>query len=772
MTLALPKPTSTESMEDFVVRAHQELMSAVPEPMERNMLVWQQWRTYRGATPEEQVAQRLFTRDRYDMRPNVCVFAEHSAVDSEGQPREYDLAEMIRVTRGNNARILDVDAFSPICDGHTTPPEEPIQRDPEVLGYAGPFRLGMIGRTKPRWAVFGDEWHRKDKIEKLDAKPRRSVELWTFRTDRDKMYFDPIAALGAETPRLPLPLQYRQEARDGAMVDRYQYCLPGGGNTRTKRFSKPESKKYGVADGVVMEAMSGGDLGARLAKRTRNAKPEADQYGVISGGLAGGAAGTAAGGLTGAALGTAVGGPVGGVLGAGIGAGTGGTAGAALGGTAGALMNAKPGEPIQYEWEESKHPRADDGKFSGDGRTGPQTPTTPTGAAPGDAARDPQQTPTQTTETPEQLMQRLLADQKRRQQQRKAEMTPNLRRAADLHDANAAWGREFRQVWRHLSREERQQFREYSGEMNLKKGVALGAALLAGYGAYRGTKATARGLVGLGKATGRAGKRAAVAAGQGLKRAAPHVGRAGAATGRGAQQAAVAAAPHVRNAGAAAARGAATGARAVGRGVRQAGVAASPHVRAGAAAAGRGVATGTRIGGAHAKRAAAAAPPAAKAAQVAALKGVQRGVGGANANIRAVGMRRTARALNNPAMRARVMRRSQVHDPDAMADRYAMPLGAYDPRSSLAPPIEFSDGTPTAAPGVTADDAARIAAAFAALLPDPASVADEPTDQLSQKDPRTPWEQEYDNPMSARNLIKTFGGFDPGSNPLGTRPHF
>jgi hypothetical protein len=140
---------------------------------------------------------------------------------------------MVRCVRGNNHRIRDFDGFAPLSDGHTPAPDDPDQTRPPILGYVGPYRLGMIGREKPRWAVFADEAHLRGPAEEtLKGQPRRSVELWTFANDPTKMYFDPIAALGSETPRLPLPVTYSDlETAQGVTVTRYSFVSPGASNT-------------------------------------------------------------------------------------------------------------------------------------------------------------------------------------------------------------------------------------------------------------------------------------------------------------------------------------------------------------------------------------------------------------------------------------------------------------------------------------------------------------------------------------------------------------
>jgi hypothetical protein len=261
-------PTRDETYEHYVVRAHRQLMQAMPDPDERNELIWSNWERARGLTEEQRRAAKVFgDPSRYQPNRNVCVFAEHSAVDGQGQQRQYDLPALVRIVRTNNHRICDFDGFAPISDGHTPNPEDPVQTEPEILGYAGPYRLGMIGRKEPRWAVFCDEWHSSHALDRLRAKPRRSVELWTFANDPKRMHFDPIAAIGSETPRLNLPVKFRRQSRDGVLVERYTFSAPsmaspGAGNTFVKddySTASKEGKSMALSNediGQIMQALT------------------------------------------------------------------------------------------------------------------------------------------------------------------------------------------------------------------------------------------------------------------------------------------------------------------------------------------------------------------------------------------------------------------------------------------------------------------------------------------------------------------------------------
>lgn len=340
-------PEQNESYDHFVIRAHRLLQDQIPDPDERNEVIWSTWEQFLGPTEEEQLASKHFPADRYTRRRNICYFAEHSAVDGQGRPRQYGLAEMIRVARGGNERIADFDGFAPLSDGHTPGPEDPDQTMPEVLGYAGPYRLGMIGRKKPRWAVFADEYHPQEHQDVLRKRPRRSVELWTFKNDPTRMYFDPVAVLGSETPRLSLPVKYRQAIRDGAHVERYSFESPGGANTFVTGSGNMKDEYCNDGEAKKYESHSTPARPSTVPS-TRDQVTGNTGLGKAAGAL-GGAVGSAAkqygrtGAKVGGALGAAAGGPVGAAAGAAIGAGKGKRKQAAIGAAKGSALGIPAG---------------------------------------------------------------------------------------------------------------------------------------------------------------------------------------------------------------------------------------------------------------------------------------------------------------------------------------------------------------------------------------------------------------------------------------------
>lgn len=233
------------------MRAHRDLLISVPEPTERNHVIWEAWSAAFGDT-ERQRADVRFAKTQYEKKPDVCYFSEHetSSTGADGQPmvRRYDATKLREIIDENNGRIADVDAYPTIIDRHTAPSGTRDPSPPETLGVAGPLRLGMIGRLNPRFAIFADEYVRRDKLAKIADKGGRSVEVLTQKST-GKSYLNPIAAI-SEAPRLPLPVQFSFGHDSDEIVERYTAiapysmtaaAFPSGGNTHHSQFGKPDN---------------------------------------------------------------------------------------------------------------------------------------------------------------------------------------------------------------------------------------------------------------------------------------------------------------------------------------------------------------------------------------------------------------------------------------------------------------------------------------------------------------------------------------------------
>lgn len=215
------KPTTSETQPQFAIRYHEAMANRIPDTEARNNAMFDAWFGARGDDDLEQYAARKFPEAQFKRVPLVAVFEEHETREGpEETPVKYSRDDLAAIVENMNERIRDRDSFRPISDGHTTR-ETP---SPEVLGYAGPFYLGQIGRVNPTWAIFQSEHHYKDAVPTLAKRPARSVEVWRASRMRDR-YFHPIAALGSEAPRLDLHMpalygRWEHEAT-GELVERY-----------------------------------------------------------------------------------------------------------------------------------------------------------------------------------------------------------------------------------------------------------------------------------------------------------------------------------------------------------------------------------------------------------------------------------------------------------------------------------------------------------------------------------------------------------------------
>ncbi len=260
-----PHPLPNESREDYTIRAHQLLMGEVPDPYQRNQVVWQASDKFFGDLGRQR-AESWFPAEQFEHRRDMCHWFEHEvdAIGPNGQPtvRKNDVNRIKAIVQENNLRIADTDAYAAIIDKHTAPPNQPVPEGheapppPKTIGFSGSYRIGMIGRIHPKFALFADEYRSRDALQVFKDRPRRSVEVLTLRAN-GRSYIDATAAL-SEAPRLPLPVQYspgshvteRYQAEavfadaeryegEGAYAGGSNTFLPGGGfgpNKNTDKF--------------------------------------------------------------------------------------------------------------------------------------------------------------------------------------------------------------------------------------------------------------------------------------------------------------------------------------------------------------------------------------------------------------------------------------------------------------------------------------------------------------------------------------------------------
>jgi hypothetical protein len=232
------KPLPGETQVEFFVRAFRALKQKIPNRNQRSVAVLKLWKT----SPEHQelaelTAARLPPSEFIAAGPSP-IFAEHTVTEGSAESGDerrvvYDREALESIVARCNERILDTGDFAPLTDGHTPTAEQKAAgaEQPEILGYDGPFYLGVIGNRKPRWAIFADEHCHRADLDRVKRLPRRSPEVWLEPNVGDRI-LDPIAALGAETPRLDCGMTRFSRASDGRMVARYSAAaFPGGFNT-------------------------------------------------------------------------------------------------------------------------------------------------------------------------------------------------------------------------------------------------------------------------------------------------------------------------------------------------------------------------------------------------------------------------------------------------------------------------------------------------------------------------------------------------------------
>jgi len=182
---------------------------------------------------------------------------------------EFGMSQLKAVADRCNRRIAETGDYAAIVVGHTPDPGDEGAAQPELVGYAGPFRLGTIGEGERKcWAILADFHIFKNDLAKVRKHPRRSPELCLEDT-YEEMFLDPIALLGAEAPRLDLGLLTGAQGGDGAalaaempakrlysflkngrQVEKYAMAacaMPSAGNVHVPNQSTQPAKKYAAA---------------------------------------------------------------------------------------------------------------------------------------------------------------------------------------------------------------------------------------------------------------------------------------------------------------------------------------------------------------------------------------------------------------------------------------------------------------------------------------------------------------------------------------------
>lgn len=185
----------------------------------------------------------------FEISHDVPVFCEHTGDDGTVYTREV----LEAICANQNARIEDTGDYTAICAGHTPTPDDRTAGAamPEVVGFSGPYYVGIIGSKKPKAAIIARNWGIfKDRVNVARRLPRRSVEIYQEADPRDR-YFDPIAILGADMPRLDLGLAYSR-IHEGAKVARYAAAFPSGSDTFVPAPAAKQPAKYSEQESVML----------------------------------------------------------------------------------------------------------------------------------------------------------------------------------------------------------------------------------------------------------------------------------------------------------------------------------------------------------------------------------------------------------------------------------------------------------------------------------------------------------------------------------------
>jgi hypothetical protein len=163
----------------------------------------------------------------------VPVFVEHEATLSDGRRVRFDWRLLSAIVRNCNRRIEEAGGYATVIIGHTKGPGD----NPPIIGFAGPFSLGILNG---RVTVFADFHLYPEHADALRRYPRRSAEF-ILHEDLSRTFFDPIALLGGEVPRLDLGVTLLYSAIvNGARVERYAAVMPGPSNTYLPRHGVTE----------------------------------------------------------------------------------------------------------------------------------------------------------------------------------------------------------------------------------------------------------------------------------------------------------------------------------------------------------------------------------------------------------------------------------------------------------------------------------------------------------------------------------------------------
>ncbi len=223
--------------------------------------------TAEAARPEDLPVGRVrhsrgpFDDSEFTTFPDVPVFAEHVTKRKDGEKLEFGRPELEAIARRCNRRIQETGDYAVLTLGHTPDPDDANGKDPEVVGYAGPYKVGLVGQPggPHRYAILADFHVFKEKAGEVKRHPRRSPELWLADSPED-MFLDPIALLGAAPPRLDMGMLYSAKYNGRERI-KYAAVAPAAGSVfvpkhEGKDYAKQIAQGDNAVDGAILDPAS------------------------------------------------------------------------------------------------------------------------------------------------------------------------------------------------------------------------------------------------------------------------------------------------------------------------------------------------------------------------------------------------------------------------------------------------------------------------------------------------------------------------------------
>lgn len=245
-----------ETQSAFFDRASRALRKQIPSINRRTIEILRLWRISPNASELNQKAASQFPKAEYTHFGPRCVFLEHTVPasgDGSRQEIRYDRKALEKLVDWANYRIRNTETFAAISEGHTPSNEEKAagHQMPDVLGYSGPFYIGLLGDVDPKWAVYAEEWVHNGDLDRFKKLQRRSPEVWCSEP-MEKRTMDPIAALGSETPRLDSGMNPYSRAGDNQLVMKYSASGgPSVGSVSYAADSKVEKTMHEFKEGEL-----------------------------------------------------------------------------------------------------------------------------------------------------------------------------------------------------------------------------------------------------------------------------------------------------------------------------------------------------------------------------------------------------------------------------------------------------------------------------------------------------------------------------------------